>query len=80
MKTNKKLLLGIILLLSTSAVGCVPFGSSSEAGENPSSFDNSMTSSDASSSSNQSSSSSSKDIPIHTENEVEDYMNNLRKK
>ena len=73
MKNNKKLL-GLILLMSASVIGCGQTNtpSSIEGGSN-----NPLTSESTSTSTG--TSVTSKDVPIHTENEVEEYMNGLRK-
>lgn len=75
MQRNKKLLFGMILLMSVSVVGCGRGGNTPSNG-----LDNSQTTSgDNNSTDVENSSISSDDIPVHTENEVEEYMNNLRK-
>lgn len=69
MKKNKILLISIITLMSTSVVGCWSKTESSSLSEHNKNSSSSEIIFD----------NSSKDIPIHSEDEVEKYMNNLRK-
>ena len=71
MKKNKFFLSGIISLVSLLLIGCNPFsGGSSEP---------SQSSSSSSSSEENNGSSSSENGPIHSETDVQNYMNNLSK-
>ena len=86
MKTNKSIILGLANLVAFSLIGCgpTPSGSASSSTSNPSSSSSqtsssSSTSKPGTSSSSSSSSSSSEVGPTHTEDQVEKYMEDLRK-
>lgn len=72
MKKNKNLFLSIMLLMSASVVSC---GNN----QNPTSNGSSNNPTSESTSNGGGSTSVDASVPVHTEDEVEDYMNNLRK-